>query len=73
MKIIDLFSGVGGLTFGFYYNLIDGKFVKRKNTEFVFANEYAPNAAAAFRENYPDINMIEGDIREVLSDDVLEE
>ena len=73
MKIIDLFSGVGGLTFGFYYNLIDGKFVKRKDTEFVLANEYAPNAVAAFRENYPDINMIEGDIREVLSDDVLDE
>ena len=63
MRIVDLFSGAGGLTFGFYYNLINGQFVKRNNVEFVFANEYAPKAAAAFRNNYgDDIPMIEGDI-----------
>lgn len=62
-KIVDLFSGVGGLTFGFYYNLIDKRFVKRNNVQFVFANEFAPKAAAAFRKNYgSDIPMIEGDI-----------
>ena len=72
-RVMDLFSGAGGLTFGFYYNLVEEKFVKRDDVEFVFANEYNPAAAAAFRENYPDINMIEGDIREVLSDDVLDE
>ena len=72
-RVMDLFSGAGGLTFGFYYNLVEEKFVKRDDVEFVFANEYDPAAAAAFRENYPDINMIEGDIREVLSDDVLDE
>ena len=72
MRIIDLFSGAGGLTFGFYYNLIDGKFIKRDNVEFVLANEFAPNAVAAFRENFADINMIQGDIREVLKDEVLD-
>ena len=72
MRIIDLFSGAGGLTFGFYYNLIDGKFIKRDNMEFVLANEFAPNAVAAFRENFADINMIQGDIREVLNDEVLD-
>ena len=41
-RIVDLFSGAGGLTFGFYYNLINGEFVKRDNVEFVFSNEYAP-------------------------------
>ena len=72
-RVMDLFSGAGGLTFGFYYNLVEGKFVKRDDVEFVFANEYNPAAAAAFRENYPNINMIEGDIREELSDKVLDE
>lgn len=61
-KIVDLFSGVGGLTFGFYYNLIDKHFVKRDNVQFVFANEFAPKAASAFRKNYEDIPMLEGDI-----------
>lgn len=62
-RIVDLFSGVGGLTFGFYYKLIDKHFVKRDNVQFVFANEFAPKAAAAFRKNYDnDIPMLEGDI-----------
>ena len=26
-RIVDLFSGAGGLTFGFYYNLVNGEFV----------------------------------------------
>ena len=73
MRIIDLFSGAGGLTFGFYYNLIGGKFIKRDDMEFVLANEFAPNAVAAFRENFSDINMIQGDIREVLTDEILDE
>ena len=51
-RIVDLFSGAGGLTFGFYYNLINGEFVKRDNVEFVFSNEYAPQAVKAFKKNY---------------------
>lgn len=39
MRIVDLFSGVGGLTFGFYYNLINGEFVRNNDCEIVFANE----------------------------------
>ena len=62
MRVVDLFSGAGGLTFGFYYNLIDGKFVKRNDVEFVFANEFAPQAVSAFRKNYTDIPVIAGDI-----------
>lgn len=62
-RVIDLFSGAGGLTFGFYYNLIDGKFVKRDNVEFVFSNEFAPQAVRAFKKNYGDnIPVISGDI-----------
>ena len=61
MKIIDLFSGAGGLTFGFYYKLIDGDFCKTNN-KFVFANEYSVAAAEAFRQNFSDINMQNIDI-----------
>ena len=63
IRVVDLFSGAGGLTFGFYYNLLDEKFFKRNDVEFVFANEFAPQAVAAFKKNYGDnIPMIAGDI-----------
>ena len=48
IRVVDLFSGAGGLTFGFYYNLLDKHFSKREDVEFVFANEFAPQAVAAF-------------------------
>lgn len=63
MRIVDLFSGAGGLTFGFYYNLIDGHFIRNANNEILFANEFDHQAAEAFRLNYPDINMLERDIK----------
>jgi len=64
MKIVDLFSGAGGLTFGFYYKLVNNGFCKTDN-EFIFANEYSTAAAQAFRKNFPDINMQNTDIREL--------
>jgi DNA (cytosine-5)-methyltransferase 1 len=63
MKIVDLFSGAGGMTFGFYYSLRDGKFVKNEDCEIVFANEKDPSAAKAFNLNFPDINMLNCDIK----------
>lgn len=48
MRIVDLFSGAGGLTFGFYYKLINDQFVKNENVDIVFANEYDMAAAEAF-------------------------
>ena len=72
-RIVDLFSGAGGLTFGFYYNLVNGEFVKRDNVEFVFSNEYAPQAVKAFKKNYgKDIPVIEGDICDI-TDDIIEQ
>ena len=63
LRVVDLFSGAGGLTFGFYYNLLEEKFVKRNNVEFVFSNEFAPQAVTAFKKNYgDDIPVIAGDI-----------
>ncbi len=72
MRIVDLFSGAGGLTFGFYYKLENGDFVRTDN-EIIFANEFNKNAAAAYKKNYPNINMIVGDIREVLTDESIRE
>ena len=72
MRIVDLFSGAGGLTFGFYYKLENGDFVRTDN-EIIFANEFNKNAAAAYKKNYPNINMIVGDIREVLTDALIRE
>jgi DNA (cytosine-5)-methyltransferase 1 len=65
VRIVDLFSGVGGMTFGFYYSLKNGKFVKNKDCEIVFANEKNTSAAKAFGINYPDINMQNCDIKKL--------
>ena len=72
LRVVDLFSGAGGLTFGFYYKLNDGKFVKRDNVEFVFSNEFAPQAVTAFKKNYGDnIPVIAGDICDI-TDDIID-
>ena len=71
MRIVDLFSGAGGLTFGFYYNLIDGQFVRTDN-EFLFANEYDDNAVQAFNANYPDIPMIHREIQNITEEEVIQ-
>lgn len=72
MRIVDLFSGAGGLTFGFYYNLINGEFVKNGNCDIVFANEYNHAAATAFRLNFPDVNMINRDIKTLTQNEIEE-
>ena len=69
MRIVDLFSGAGGLTFGFYYRLENGQFVRTDN-EFIFANEYDVHAARAFHTNYPDINMINRKIQDLTEDEI---
>jgi DNA (cytosine-5)-methyltransferase 1 len=76
MRIVDLFSGAGGLTFGFYYTLANGEFVCNANVpdatnEIVFANEYDKNAAEAFRCNFPDIPMIEKSIVDLTEEEIL--
>lgn len=69
MNIIDLFSGAGGLTFGFYYNLQNGQFIRSCNN-FIFANEYSAQAATAFSENFPDIHMENCDIRDLTEEKI---
>lgn len=65
INIVDLFSGAGGLTFGFYYKIKGNKFVRNKKFNFLFANEYNPYAGEAFRLNFPDIPLIECDIASI--------
>lgn len=70
MTIVDLFTGVGGLTFGFYYKLISNKFVKNTNNEFIFANEIENETASMFSVNFPDINMIKQDIKDMTKSEI---
>lgn len=71
MKIVDLFSGAGGLTFGFYYQMENNEFIKTHN-EFIFANEFDKNAASAFHENYPNIPMLNCKIEDLKEETVLQ-
>lgn len=55
LKIIDLFSGVGGLSFGFAHN---------KNYEIIAANEILKDIATAYSLNHPDVKMYNIDIKD---------
>ena len=72
MNIIDLFSGAGGLTFGFYYKKRGFSFVHNNQNRFLFANEFDKNAAQAFSDNYPDIHMVNRDVRKLKSEEILQ-
>lgn len=73
LRVVDLFSGAGGLTFGFFYKLVGEAFEKRDNVEFVFSNEYAPQAVNAFKKNYgDDIPVIAGDICDITDEKIAE-
>lgn len=65
MRIVDLFSGAGGLTFGFYYRLKGDTFVRNRKNTFIFANEYNRLAGEAFAKNYPDIPLLLCDIKTI--------
>lgn len=65
MNVVDLFSGAGGLTFGFYYKKDGNKFVINDEFNFLFANEYNKYAATAFRLNFPNIKLLECDIQAI--------
>ena len=60
-KVIDLFAGVGGLSYGFAHN---------ENFEIVMANEYDKDIATAYRMNHPTVDMIQGDIRDLTEEEL---
>lgn len=62
IKVVDLFSGAGGLTFGFQKKIRRNRFVPDNRFKVVFANEIDSFAAETFRTNFPNIPLIEDDI-----------
>ncbi|MDP3305630.1 MAG: DNA cytosine methyltransferase [Erysipelotrichaceae bacterium] len=68
-NIIDLFSGVGGLTFGFEYEIKANSFCKRKIFKSVLAIDNDKDAVKAFSENFPKIPVLNKDIRLVEFED----
>lgn len=55
MKVGSLFSGIGGIDLGF----------EQAGFEIAWANEKDPAACKTYRHNFPDINLIEGDIQDL--------
>lgn len=55
MALISLFSGAGGLDLGFH----------RAGFTTAVANEFDSKICPTFRHNFPDVNLIEGDIRNI--------
>ncbi len=60
-KVIDLFSGVGGLSNGF----------KKAGFEIISANEYDPKIAFSYSKNHPTTKMIVSDISKINSSALL--
>src|SRR4030042_3874011 len=54
LKVIDLFAGVGGLSYGFTHD---------DNFEIVAANEILPNMAKAYSLNHPTVKIYVEDIK----------
>lgn len=59
--VVDLFAGVGGLSYGFSRN---------EHYEIILANEMQKDIAKAYTLNHPSVNMLQGDIKN-LSEDIL--
>ena len=56
--VVDLFAGVGGLSYGFAH---------RSQFQVLAANEILPAMAESYRLNHPDVQMFEGDIKDISS------
>ena len=54
LKVIDLFCGVGGLSYGFAHD---------NNFKIVAANEILPNMAKAYSLNHPIVKVYTEDIK----------
>ena len=59
LTLISLFSGAGGLDLGFH----------NAGFKTVVANEFDPKICPTYRVNFPDVKLIEGDIRNIPSSD----
>lgn len=59
MNLISLFSGAGGLDLGFH----------KAGFKTITANEFDMKICPTFHANFPDVNLIKGDIRNIPSSD----
>ncbi|URQ77346.1 DNA cytosine methyltransferase [Erysipelothrix rhusiopathiae] len=62
-NVIDLFAGVGGLTFGFEYEKENNAFIKRHDFSNKFAVDFNEDASLAFKLNYPTVPIFNLDIK----------
>ena len=62
-NVIDLFAGVGGLSYGFAHN---------ENFEIIMANEYERDIATAYSLNHPTVKMLNCDIRDITEEQIQE-
>lgn len=70
INVVDLFSGAGGMTLGFKYVIKNNTFTKSDIFNILFANEYDKDAASTFRNNFPEINMVEKDIKSLAEEEI---
>ncbi len=61
ITVVDLFAGVGGLSYGFAHN---------KNFQVLLANEYDKDIAKAYSLNHPNVKMLDCDIKD-LTEEIL--
>lgn len=68
IRVVDLFSGAGGLTLGFKNRIINNTFSPTDEYNILFANEIDKNASEAFSLNFPEIPMLNCSITELTSE-----
>ena len=65
IKVVDLFSGAGGLTFGFQKAIYRNRFRDDDSFQIIFANELNFEASQSFKANFPNIKMFNDDIQTI--------
>ena len=65
IKVVDLFSGAGGLTFGFQKAIYRNRFRDDDSFQIIFANELNFEASQSFKANFPNIKIFNDDIQTI--------
>ena len=64
ITVVDLFAGVGGLSYGFAHN---------ENFKLLLANEYKEDIAKAYSLNHPNVKMLVCDIKDLTEETLKKE